>query len=211
MKLCKKWELNSASDLPIPLCIPKGKKKPGDKELLELDRALFGEDPAQLNAVSVLKSPGVCPSLQNNPQRGEKPACKICDSATVCPGFLTRFKEVNKQNGMDYLELRVDLKATDEDITSEIKGELYFYRQFIFKGKSRKRDNEYDPWDIWDYCEIWEKKPLQLAKEIYLKNGGNPNEDLNPAYNQKVKPIYERILRAYNNAKRMINDIDIKA
>ena len=212
LKLYTEWGLNPASDLPIPLYIPKGKKKPGDKELLELDKVLFGEDPAQLNSVSVLKSPSICHGLNDNPERGKKPVCKICDNMAYCPtpNFISRFKELNKQNGMDYLKLRIDLKATDEDIIKEIKRELFFYRQFIVKDKSRKSDPEYNPWDIWDHCKIHGKNPLQLAKVVYLQGGGNPDEDLNPTYNKAVKNIYDKILDAYNKADEMIKRIDIK-
>ena len=106
-----------------------------------------------------------------------------------------------------FLTLRIDLNRTNKDLKAEF-GELVkeWKTHLKLKELGRAKSIEFDKWRIFDECGNG-KNPLQIAKEIYVSKGGK-GKKLNPMYNEDVKKIYEKVLRACNKAKKFIETIE---
>lgn len=99
-----------------------------------------------------------------------------------------------------YLHLKIDLMAEGK-IVNGVKDKIKFYSQFIKKDKtSRGQDCSYDKWQIYNFYHDDNLTFSQIARKL------NPNITKSSVTDSEYKKTYEAVKRAYNAAKKMINE-----
>jgi len=109
-------------------------------------------------------------------------------------------RKVGKSQTTKDLILRIDLTGSKEGIMAEVENHVKVWKKIVGKKKSRIRERDISPWEIYDLVHKKRKTLLQITKDQYRVRG-------RPEESNKTRNRYEHIKRLYGKAKKWFAEV----